>query len=187
MDQKTYFILKHVSPHTCGLFFLEEVNGLSSPYIIVNTIQFQENTTKGLAWVRFAEVKSSALHWGGLFTESACVQHSGTWLSGSWLNKHVLFSAVFLLLYSAQHIQNTTNTGLVSWSKCTTISNMKHCPLDKWLLDCSSCGHNVTGEAYTSWCWWSTTGRSGKPHLLSASLLWTIFWRSNSKLFFMFI
>lgn len=147
MDQKTYFILKHVSPHTCGWFFLEEVNGLSSPYTIVNTIQFQENTTKGLAWVRFAEVKSSALHWGGLFhSKRMC---TAFWDLTQWqLAQQALcsFQRSFCCFTQHSHIQNTTNAGLVSWSKCTTISNMKHCPLDKWLLDCSSYGQNVTGE-----------------------------------------
>lgn len=147
MHQNTYFILKHVSPHTCGLFFLEEVNGLSSPYTIVNTVQFQDNMTKGLAWVRFAETKFSIMHWGGLFHSKRTYNILGLELRGSWFNMQCApsFSLSHCCFTKHNHIQNTMNTGLVSWSKCTTISNMKLVPLDKWFLDCSSYGQNVMG------------------------------------------
>lgn len=63
------------------------------------------------------------------FTVSARLQHSGTWTQWQLAPQAVCSSQLSHCCFTQHsHIQNTTNTGLVSWSKCTTISNMKHRP-----------------------------------------------------------
>lgn len=150
MYQKMYFILKHASPHTCGLFFLEEVNGLSSPYTIVNTIHFQENTTKGLAWVRFAEAKFSAMHWGGLFHRKRTCTALGLELSGRWLNKQCApLSCPTAALLSTATSRTPRTRDRKAGASVLQFLTWSTVPLDKWFLDCSSYGQNVTGRRPT--------------------------------------
>lgn len=51
MLHKMYSILKYVPPHRHSLFFLEEINSLSSPFTYKESVkkQLQENLTSGLA------------------------------------------------------------------------------------------------------------------------------------------